>query len=44
MSQTVIAIGLVAAAVFWIAWTYLPRRLRKKMTGGKCGPDCGCGG
>ena len=42
MTQTLLALGLVAVATGWIGWTYLPPSLRKKMTG-RCG-GCGCGG
>lgn len=45
MTQTLVALCLVVAAAGWIGWTYMPRRLRKKLTGGKggCGSNCHCG-
>jgi len=45
MTQGFVALAMVVAAAGWLGWNALPRRLRRKWTGGKggCGPGCSCG-
>ncbi len=45
MTQGLIVVVVVLAAAGWLGWRALPRRLRRKLTGGKgdCGPGCNCG-
>jgi hypothetical protein len=45
MTQGLVALAAVLGAAAWLGWHALPRRLRRKLTGGKggCGPDCSCG-
>ena len=46
MEQTLIVLGIIAAAagyLGWRAWSRLAATRRAKAGGGNCGPDCGCG-